>query len=1560
MSLFCSSAHPLVIFLDDLQWIDFATVSLLEWLFCNQNISHCLFIGAFRDNEVDSTHRIAQMIRHLQKQKSAPLSIKLKPLSRSDITELIADTLHHTQNNVLDLADIVIKQTEGNPFYVESLLTERYQEHLIWFNTTTQSWDWDCQQIEQCPVSEDVVDLMIRKMERLAPESQRLLSIASCIGNRFSVAFLAHLSELDAPLVHHAVQEALSLGFLVSYQKPPSNEEDLSHETTISDGYRFAHDKIQQAAFSLIPKKEYPAIHTRIGRALLSSYHPDVSTEFVFNMVNHLNAGDLSLLNAQQQADLIELNREAGDRAMRVSAFDAGLDYFRQALELAIQQKLPWWQNPTHQVQLYTELAQAAYMCTHFDDMEHYCQSVIALTPDIEQLIPVYELQIQAHTSLNHLSDALELALMVLEKLGEPFPPTPVDSDFEQARHEVERLLEGRSVADLANLPDMTDPRKLAAMRILSSASGAALCKRAALHPLFVARRILLSLNFGHAPETTFAYASFGLVLVAKLRDYELAWQFSQLCYATQHRFPDKKLNNRANYVSIMSVEHWKRPLRECTTRLQECYRVAVELGDSDFVGFTAYNLGYQLFPCASGLEEFTSNLTALMTTLVKLKQIRWNNLLAMLQFTAHQLTGEETSRSITDHFGQEQVDQWYASQGEEALIFALHTNQLIVDLHYGRVQPAWEAANQAHAALCYEVQALRALPLFQFYEGVCHFLRLLESPAPLSASPDTQITADFLQHCRTHFDQLRQMCPDNHHHHFLIFKAACQWLQKEQKQAIELLSQACQFAIRMQYWGDAGLICQIQARCYQSLRYEDEAAESLAQASQYYTEWGATGVVKALDQTAFLPSPSNVVPPRNPQSKTGTPGSQDPLHQAPSPQNLDYETVIQVLQQISSTISLKPLIELLLTAMLENAGAQRVVLLIGDKELLDVYGALDVKTEVSHPFPCALESYSALPQNLIRFVARTRDYVRMDDVRIEGRKYRDSYLDQSHLRSALCLPIIREERAIGVVYFENNASTAIFTDQRIQVLSLIASQAAISIENARLLDEQKQIKLDLQSALDKNRALLSAIPDLIFLFDRRCTFLDCHPKQKMALHFRDPDHIIGKQVDEVLSPSQAQLVHRAVNEVLGSEQPATYSFSVQLRDETAHYESRFAQCGEELVLVIVRDITDRVHAAEEHERLQGQLMLTNKMESVGRLAGGIAHDFNNLLGIIFGYIDLSMVSTQEKKVSEYLEKTSQAIDRAKHLTAQLLTFSKGGTPVKKKAALIPFIHDTIEFALSGSAVSCDFEIQEHLDCCEYDENLLAQVLDNIVINASQAMQGKGRIEVRAANEHLESSYSNELPAGEYVRISLRDSGAGMERKVMDKIFDPFFTTKPTGHGLGLATCYSIIRQHHGLIEVESTPGKGTTFHLLLPACHERETTLESTSQHDHTGKGTIVIMDDEEAILDVIGQMVESFGYHAVLKKEGAEVMHYIETCPHRDEIKGMIFDLTIPGKMGGLETIAAIRKLDTTLPVFVASGYADDPAMSNPAEYGFTASIRKPFVTQDLARLFNAAGVT
>src|SRR5271157_1405411 len=507
-------------------------------------------------------------------------------------------------------------------------------------------------------------------------------------------------------------------------------------------------------------------------------------------------------------------------------------------------------------------------------------------------------------------------------------------------------------------------------------------------------------------------------------------------------------------------------------------------------------------------------------------------------------------------------------------------------------------------------------------------------------------------------------------------------------------------------------------------------------------------------------------------------------------------------------------------------------------------------------------------------------------------------------------------------------------------------------------ITERKQAEETLSSSQNMLLTVLDTIPSAVFWKDRNSNYLGGNRTWLDAIGVKSPEAVIGKtDYDLPWEQPQADSFREDDKRVMESGIAEYNIIEPFLRADGTHAWARTNKVplrdrdGKVIgVLGTYEDITER-------KRMEEELHKAQKLESLGLLAGGIAHDFNNLMGGIFGNIDLALASSKDSIVSNYLSTAIGAIDRARNLTGQLLTFAKGGAPIREIGDLSPVIRNSSNLALSGSNVSCVFTMADDLWLCNFDKNQISQVIDNIVINAQQAMPMGSTVLISAINNILKTNEKGTLKAGNYVKISIKDSGVGIPESILPRIFDPFFTTKHKGSGLGLSICHSIVKKHDGWIDVESAPGKGATFHIYLPASLETSAQLSPQKPVSiHKGSGRILILDDEEIIRQSVGKMLNILGYSVECKRDGKETLAFLtEEIRAGRSFAAILLDLTIPGGMGGRAVALEIQKLNIKIPLFVTSGYSNDPVMSSPNNYGFTDSICKPFTIDEFAAMLN-----
>jgi len=511
-------------------------------------------------------------------------------------------------------------------------------------------------------------------------------------------------------------------------------------------------------------------------------------------------------------------------------------------------------------------------------------------------------------------------------------------------------------------------------------------------------------------------------------------------------------------------------------------------------------------------------------------------------------------------------------------------------------------------------------------------------------------------------------------------------------------------------------------------------------------------------------------------------------------------------------------------------------------------------------------------------------------------------------------------------------------------ILVSLYLKVKVRIKTSELRDTVNKLKF----SEEKNRALLMANPDMLFIFDSEYNFIDFKADSHDEL-YADPEFFIGKKIQEVLPPELAELTIKKIDTLMKTGLMQSYEYDLELNGDRLFFDSRLIKFGDGKFLAIVRNISEKKKQDEESIR-------SHKLESLGIFAGGIAHDFNNILSAIVGCISLARMKIDDKeKIIKLLDEAEKAGLRARRLTEQLLAFSKGGTPIKQIVDIKDVVMESADFIMSGSKTALTYNIDPDVLKVEIDKGQIGQVIQNIILNASQAMPSGGIITITIQNKFMEEGNSISIPEGDYIAIEIKDEGVGIEEKNLKKIFDPYFTTKSNGNGLGLSICHSIVKRHGGGIDIKSVVGEGSVFTVYLPACCEIKNDIEPipTLQGDRNTNNnlSIIIMDDEPQLRYIMKEVLEDKGSKIFLVSEGSEAIDLFEKMAAAgNPVDLIIADLTIPGGMGGMEAIRIIREQGLSFKAIVISGYSNDPVMSDYKNYGFDAYLAKPFTTDDL----------
>lgn len=576
----------------------------------------------------------------------------------------------------------------------------------------------------------------------------------------------------------------------------------------------------------------------------------------------------------------------------------------------------------------------------------------------------------------------------------------------------------------------------------------------------------------------------------------------------------------------------------------------------------------------------------------------------------------------------------------------------------------------------------------------------------------------------------------------------------------------------------------------------------------------------------------------------------------------------------------------------------------------------------------------------LSTYVVQEKKPAAVVDFKTEKRFAVPSFIEKYTISSALGVPMMIGDEVFGVL-IGHTLQQRKFTAAEVSLYQTMANQAAVAIKNAMHLHS-------LAASERKFRTLFDSTHDAIMIYDLEGALIEVNKVTCDRLGYSRAE-LLQMKPGQFVAPQYAALIPERMQKLKEVEKAIFETAHVskdgsvvpiELSLQRIEYENRPALLG------VARDIAQR--KKREEERLR-----TQKLESVGVLAGGIAHDFNNLLTGILGNISLAKLSAEaEGEIQKSLVDTEKAAWRARDLTQQLLTFAKGGAPLKSPSSIVDITRDSANFAIRGSRSVCAYDFAENLWFINVDLGQMGQVFQNLVINASQSMPEGGVIEIRGRNVELQKGDVPQLGAGKYVAIAVQDHGAGIEKMHWEKIFDPYFSTKRDGSGLGLAVVYSIVKNHDGHISLQSETGQGTTFTLFLPAITPERQEEEPVDDKVFAGRGKVLFMDDEELIRDVAVQILQKLGFAPYLARDGGEAIKLYKTAIAEGEpFAAVIMDLTVPGGMGGREAMEKLLVIDPAIKAIVSSGYANDPIMANYTQFGFKGVVPKPFTVPQLS---------
>jgi PAS domain S-box-containing protein len=1034
LGVFARPEHPLALFLDDLQWLDAATLDLLEDLVTHSEVRHLLLVGAYRDNEVSPSHPLLRTLEAIRKAGVRVQEIVLAPLGLDDVGRLVADALHCEPDSARPLAELVQEKTGGNPFFAIQFFTALADEGLLAFDPVAPAWQWDIDRIRAKNFTDNVVELMAAKPKRFSAATQEALKQLACLGHVVEIATLTLVLRETEDAIGAALLEAVHAGLV------------FRHE----NAYKFLHDRIQQAAYSLIPDERRAEVHLRIGRALLASLTADQLAEQLFDVANQLNRGAALLIDRDEKAQVATIDLRAGRKAKAAAAYGSALAYF--SVGMALLDERDWGSQYALTFRLWLERAECEFLDGNFAKAEQLIGELLARAASKVDQAAVYEVKILLHTVKSENPQVVASALTCLRLFDIELPAHPTREQVQAEYEAVWQTLGGRPTESLIDLPLMTDPELKAAMQVLSVLSPPAYATDFHSFCLIGCRMVTVSIQHGTSGASAHGCAILGFILGPIFHRYDEAYRFAKLAcdLVEKHGFIAYQAKV---YHAMGRVAFWTQPIATAIDFNRAAVRTAIETGDLTFACYGVYQPVTGLLLRNDPLDAaWCESETALDFARGAKYGYAADVIRSQQRFIATMQGRTATFSTFSDAQFDEATFEAQLTGDRMPLMdcwyWILKLKARFLSADYAEALAAADKAKSLLLAASAQIQLLD-----YFYYSALTVAACYEDA---SAGEQT----GWRELLTAHREQLREWAetyPPTFADKHALVSAETARLEGRPFDAMQLYEQAIQSAQENGFIQNEALAHEVAARFYAARGFETIAHAYLRNARYCYLRWGALGKVRQLEQS-------------HPQLREDpTPPTATALFGAPVEQ-LDIGSVVKASQAVSGEIVLDRLIETLMTLALEQAGAERglLILLRGDTPRIEAEARTDRKT-VEVALRQDTVTPAELPESLLHTVIRTRESVILEDASAPNPFSADEYLRQNRARSVLGLPLMKQARLIGVLYLENNLTPHVFTPDRLAVLELLASQAAISLENARLYGDLEEREAKIRRLVDAN-----------------------------------------------------------------------------------------------------------------------------------------------------------------------------------------------------------------------------------------------------------------------------------------------------------------------------------------------------------------------------------------------------------------------------------------------------------------------------------------------------------
>ncbi len=1419
------SEHPVVFFMDDIHWADMASLELFKSILTDSDVENLMFIGAYRSNEVNASHPLIRSIEKMKKDKGTVKNIHLQNLSLMNITDLICDFTKSSETEAVRLAKIVIEKTMGNPFYTIEFFNLCYTNGLIYYNPNANAWEWDEANIRSIKLSDNVIDYLIEKIGALPKDTRDLISVAACIGDNFSLRELAMIYGKEDFTVSMQLKPAVAAEMIYSAN------DDRNKEIQ----FQFCHDKFQQAGYQLLSVERRQYVHLDIARYYDNLVELEGSAR-LFMVAEHYSKALNCLHSEEEIHNTIDIFFRTARAAISSSAFDTARKYLDFIEAMASQEMKS---DKSFMLHLYSEQHLALFSLALFDELDVVFSRIGLITNDPLELVDVYCIQLISLSNRSRYEEAFFLGVSLLEKLDVHYPHNQLVEKIEEAMEEYYSYEQVTGFDGLEEMPVINDAKTQSIAKLLNRMQPAGLF----FNPLSAFWAICTNTNFmiknGMTPWSLESSAAFILPSIALRNDYRTGYKLAKSALAVCYKHGFISELYRIYHILGLFTGHWFQPLENGVYYAHEAFKGNLDNGEFEFSCYSYFSSQVAVLEICSSISEMQMEVEAAYSF-----AHRTNNLFALSSFITFKqlikaIKGEASSHgSFNDIFFQE--EKYLIEIKDHAIAQCYYSiYRALSAIIFGDYKKALTLTNEI-APLLPHMSGFYTIALHNFL----HSLAICRTISELAEGKERENLRIKLRNNQVWMKKRAQDAPFNFQHLYALINAEILVLEGRYDNALRLYETAITTAQKNKRPYHYALFCELAGQRYLHMGIMKIAAFYLKEAYSAYLAWEATGKTSAMKkeypQLLFSNIDMNSVQYYSPSTIFSD--------------SIDLGAVIQATQAISGEIERKKLLKTLMTIILENSGSNRGYFLLKDlnRWILSRYESIAGVLEPSfEEKEFVLENHDAqfdLPAAIINYVIRTKEPLIIGNVE-ESQFASNNYFKGLNTLSALCFPVLFQNSLKGIVYLENDLLTDAFSNKRLEVLNILGSQAAISLENSALFaDLDKKVALrtfqleqeiadhkKTEQALSQSeerfhKAFHSSPIMMAILSTKDYSFIEVNQSFLDELEC-DPDEVISSTPDYINMWADYQPNLLIINQIKNDIKIENAECKLLSRTGKPIFALISTECltlnNQDCLLMVMQNISEK----KEYE---ANLYRMDRLNLIGEMAAGIGHEIRNPMTAIRGFLQLLSGNDYYEKDHMYFELMIEELDRANGIISEYLGMAKDKR-VNLQPNHLDHIVDSIFPMISADANYQGMAVELILNSPPMlliDEKEIRQMILNMARNGLEAMSPGGILTIGTRVENDD------------VILYIKDEGDGLSPDLLDKLGTPFVTTKEKGTGLGLAVCYSIAARHHAEIKVQTSP-QGTTFTVFFPLPKEADQILQYqvcrapttiNLKHDHPG----------------------------------------------------------------------------------------------------------------------------